>query len=274
MGSMIEDHLSWCARRELRPAYLAEMRRTLVRVEALVGPLEDATEDDIEAWWTSLAERKKPVGAGARIAYAAHLSSFYRWLIYERLRDDDPTARLIRPRTHRRIPRPIGDASLDRAISAAGQPIRTWLALAAYMGFRACEIAPLCREDIRGDLGVIIIRDGKGGKQRTVNLHPEVAKLLEHGPKSGPLFRARGTERALTANAVSQRANRYLHDLDIPETLHQLRHWFGTNLYRNTGDLRLTQEMMGHSSPTTTAGYAQWDQQKAAAAIASLSISA
>lgn len=265
--SMIERHISWCKRRELRPSYIRALQSTLTRIERNLGPLHTLTEVELEAWWDSLT-----IGAGARIAYLSHLSSFYRWLIYDRLRDDDPTVRLIRPRVHRGLPRPIGDASLDRALGAAGQPVRSWLFLAAYMGFRACEIAPLCREDVRADLGMVIIRDGKGGKSRTVPLHPEVARCLEYGPTSGPLFPARGGRVPMRANSVTQRANRYLHDLGIPETLHQLRHWFGTNVYRNSSDLRLTQELMGHSSPITTAGYAAWSPEKAAEVVASLDV--
>lgn len=263
---LIAQHLDWCNRKELRPNYVNEVRVTLRRLTTTLGPLEHATEPQIEAWWQTL-----DVSPGTRIAYLAHLSGFYRWLIYERLRDTDPTARLIRPKVRRGIPRPISDQALQRALGAAGQPVRSWLMLAAFMGFRACEIAPLCREDIRTDLGVIVILDGKGGRQRTVPLHPEVARCLEYGPASGPLFRHRKTGPPISANAVSQGANRYLHELGISETLHQLRHWFATNVYRNSNDLRLTQELLGHASPTTTALYAAWNPAKAAGVIESLS---
>ena len=40
--------------------------------------------------------------------------------------------------------------------------------------------------------------------------------------------------------------------------MHTLRHWFATYLYRGTLDVRLTQDLLGHSSPTTTALYADW----------------
>jgi len=38
-------------------------------------------------------------------------------------------------------------------------------------------------------------------------------------------------------------------------TAHQLRHWFGTNLYAQSHDIRITQEMLGHASSATTAIY-------------------
>lgn len=260
---MIEDHLAWCARRELRPSYIGEIRLTLRRLERTLGPLEVVDELAVETWWAALS-----VSAGARCTYAAHLSGFFRWLRYERIRDDDPTERLIRPRQHRGLPRPIAEERLRLALERAEPPIDVWLSLAAYMGLRACEIAWLHGEDIRGDR---ILVHGKGGKQRIVPLHAKVAALLDGSPRRGPVFRnAVGGE--LTANVVSQRTNRYLHGLGIDETIHQCRHWFGTAVYRQSRDLRLTQELMGHSSPLTTAGYAAWASEAAADVISTLSI--
>ncbi len=71
---------------------------------------------------------------------------------------------------------------------------------------------------------------------------------------------------------VSQMVNRYLHSIGIAKTAHCLRHSFATNIYRTTRDLRLTQELMGHASPATTAIYAACDMEKAAPAVAALSI--
>jgi site-specific recombinase XerD len=264
MGA-IEDHAAWCARRELSQTYLLEMAGTLRRLQHRLGPLEAVTEDQLRAWWDGLT-----VAAGSRVTYAAHVASFYRWLRLERLRDDDPTARLIRPRLHRRLPRPIADENLRRAMDRAAPPVSVWLALAAYMGARACEIAALRAEDIRRDLGVVMLH-GKGDKQRVIPLHPEVALGLVGVPESGPVYlNAKGHQ--ISANSVSSRANRYLHSVGVPESLHQCRHWFATAVYRESLDLRLTQELMGHASPTTTAGYAAWSPERAARIVETLSV--
>lgn len=55
-------------------------------------------------------------------------------------------------------------------------------------------------------------------------------------------------------------------------TAHQLRHWFGTECYRACHDLRLVQEMMGHSSPTTTAIYTKLDMSEAAPVVTALTV--
>ena len=47
----------------------------------------------------------------------------------------------------------------------------------------------------------------------------------------------------------------YLHEHGIDATARQLRHWFGTEVYAAGHDIRVTQELLGHSDPSTTAGY-------------------
>ncbi len=263
---MIPAHLEWCRRRELRKTYIDEIRRTLTRIERTLGPLHEVEEVAVENWWATLS-----VSPGARCTYAAHLSSFFRWLRYERIREDNPTDRLIRPRLHRAFPRPIDDARLALALANATPPLDAWISLAAYMGLRAFEIAGLNGDDIHGTR--LLVRDGKGGKQRILPLHTEVSRTLEGIPSRGPAF-TNALGGPLTANTVSQRTNRYLHSLGIPETIHQARHWFGTSVYRESKDLRLTQELMGHASPLTTSRYAAWDSDAAAAVIARLKLSA
>ncbi len=59
----------------------------------------------------------------------------------------------------------------------------------------------------------------------------------------------------VTASQVSHLASRYLHDSGSASTFHALRHHFGTEVYRGSLDIRLTQDLLGHSSPAMTAGY-------------------
>ncbi len=257
----IEQHLDFSARRGLRVTYRNDLYTTLRRLERAVGPLETVSRDTLEVWWDNLS-----VADASRATYLAHIASFYKWAVREDLRPDDPTARLIRPRLRRRLPRPISPANLQHAIDCADQPLRVWLLLAAFAGLRACEVATLHRDDILPE--VLIVRDGKGGKQRIVPLHPILLAELERLPKEGWLFPGRNGPMA--ANSVSKRMSRYLRDLPIPETFHQCRHAFATAVYRQSRDLRLTQELMGHQSPNTTANYAAWEPDKAASIVSSL----
>ena len=104
-----------------------------------------------------------------------------------------------------------------------------------------------------------------------VPAHEVVVDLLNELPESGWLFpRLDGQPGHVTAGLVSTVANKWLRDNEIGGTLHQFRHWFGTHVHAATGDLRVTQELTGHASPTTTAGYVAWSQQSGVEAISRL----
>jgi len=74
------------------------------------------------------------------------------------------------------------------------------------------------------------------------------------------------------AHEVSLAISAYLRRLGVPASAHQLRHWFGTSIYGSTHDLRLTQELMGHQSPVTTAGYTAWSPDVGVTAVTALSV--
>lgn len=76
--------------------------------------------------------------------------------------------------------------------------------------------------------------------------------------------------RPLAPYAISRLVSVWLRGVGVDATGHQLRHWFGTRVYAASRDLRVTQEVMGHGSPVTTAGYARWSPEDARAAIESI----
>jgi site-specific recombinase XerC len=64
----------------------------------------------------------------------------------------------------------------------------------------------------------------------------------------------------------------FFHSIGIDATAHQLRHWFATSTYATSGDLLVVQNLLGHSSPTTTAVYTAWSRPAAEAAVGALSL--
>ena len=249
--------------------------RSLARSVAPTSLLE-ANRPDIELF---LDVRKSPSGrpivGRTRYGWLSHFNAFYRWAVIEELTDRDPTLAIVRPKMRRNLPRPIGDDDLAQAMAEAPPMMRAMLALAAYQGLRVQEIAGLDREDVLDtrDVPVIVVVHGKGGHERIVPLHPEVLSALRCVPlpRSGALFnRVRGGRH--TAVTVSVAIRSYFDELGIDATAHQLRHWFGTGIYAATHDIRLTQELLGHQSPNTTAIYVAWAAVDAAPAVASLRI--
>lgn len=253
-------------RRNLSTGTIDRRRCDLVRLaEFTPGSILEVSRAELIRY---LATR----GQAPRTQYAtiSNLHAFFEWARREGLTDEDPTVDIDRPRLPRLIPRPIADDDLDYAIEQAPRDIRFWLVLASRAGLRCAEIGQLEREDILDNANppTLIVGHGKGGHQRVVPLHPMVIDELRrfNGARTGPLF-FNTIGRQLNGNDISVTANRFLKDIGTDSTMHKLRHWFGTEIYRASQDLRMTQELLGHSSPTTTAGYAAWSNARAAETV-------
>jgi site-specific recombinase XerD len=268
-GAPLDGFWQNMRRRALRESTVREYGYTLAGFVAFLGEksILDATTQDIEAWLDH-----RPLNPKTRYTRVSVLHSFYRFALSEGWIGADPTVQVLRPRLRRYLPRPIPDEKLALAIERAEPMMRAWLLLAAFQGFRCQEIAGLRNQDVLVGQELLIVHGGKGGHERALPLHPQVAQALSaHGLRhTGPVFARQGSP--YRPCDVSRLINGYLHGLGIDETAHQLRHWFGTHLYRNTHDLRLVQAMLGHSSPTTTVIYVAFSQTEAAVAVQNLGV--
>jgi len=231
-----------------------ERRATLTRLDAqLPYGLEAACADELVTWlW------RDGLSQGSRETYYGAISGFFRWAAQVGILDFDPTEHISRPRVPERLPRPCTDEQLTAVLTRAAEPYRTRALLAAYGGLRCIEISRLHREHITEKL--ITLR-GKGDKPRLVPTHPAIWAVVE-GLPAGPL-----TEH--DARYISIRSAVYFtRSLGMPGmTIHRARHWFGTMVQRLHKDLRVTQQLMGHANPRTTAGYALVADEDAQAAV-------
>ena len=264
----IASYVEHMKRQDRSPATVRVRVGVLTALARHAGrPLTELDRADLADWEASLA-----VSSSARANYVSYVRCFYRWALdYERV-TVDPSRWLVTPHVARRRPRPIGEDDLARAVTAAGEPVRTWLILAGWAGLRGMEIAGLHRGDVyeAADPPVLVIR-GKGAKERIVPTSPLVlATLRPYLRTSGPLWR-RADSRPADAQTVRKPCNRHLHELGIDATLHKLRSRFATQLHaRSEHNLLLTQRLLGHASPATTAVYVDWSDREAAVAVAAL----
>lgn len=269
----ITTYLEWVQERGGLPTTLRIYRGRLNHTahwlhERFGVSLLEATPQQLQAWRSALRLSRRTV-----ILYVTVIKGFYEWAHRRKLRADDPAWDLPMPRARKSIPRPIDTGTLIVAIEGAPPMIRLWLILAAFCGLRAVEIAGLRREDVRsGDKPYLLI-EGKGNKERIVPIAPQVwNELLLYGmPARGEIFR-RKDGLPFTASHLDKLANDYLHDMGIQETLHQLRHWFGTRGQEEIGDLAVVGEVMGHASQNTTKGYAAASQPKARAMVEAIQL--
>lgn len=269
-------HLTHLRARELTPVYIRNRERAVQRLEGHLDArglgLHDVTADDLADYLARIPRRT----ARSRYSEQCHLRGYYQWCAVFGHADTDPTLRLPKPRLPRLLPRPISEGDLSMAIDAlpAGHRIRAWLVLAAYQGFRACEISALDRDDVLDSRGVIVAH-GKGRKDRVVPLGERaLMELRAYGlGRRGPMFpRTDGKPGRITANRVCFLANQHLHGLGIDDTLHQLRHRAATRWYAASQDLLVTANLLGHSDIATTTGYAQYSDLRATAAVRALDL--
>lgn len=264
-------------RRGLRPTTITYRLRHVSRLKAYMEDrdltLTDTTHEDIERF----LDRCKH-GPKSRYNYLSSYATFYKWALREGLVEENPAVDIDRPKLPHYLPRPTDSEELAIAIELAPMPLRAWLMLGAYMGFRCAEIAGLQWPDVLDTSRppMILVSEGKGQRQRLVPLHGEVAQALRSLPakkmigRTGYVF-VRDSGARFYPHDISHQINLYLHGLGIATTAHSLRHWFATNVYRSTHDLRLVQSLLGHASPTTTAVYTAFDPGEGVEAVFALS---
>ena len=154
--------------------------------------------------------------------------------------------------------------------------VRPILYLATYAGLRAHDISQLRGEDFwwHQDPPTIFVRDSKGGAQDTVAMAPVLCDVMRtEAPPAGWLLPRLDGTGPIKPHHVSKVANDYLHSLGITETLHTLRHWFGTEVLRASGgNVRVAQEALRHADIKSTMLYTFIDRTEVARAVSSLPV--
>ena len=257
---LIDRYLDFQRSRSFSAMTVKRRRQALIGFERHlhgVGLL-DATAEDVEAW---LRTKSSP---RTRHAYRSDLAGFYSWAVRRHHATTNPVADTGSIRLPKPLPRPIGP---EVHVALMTGPLRTrrMVALGMYAGLRCAEIAVLDGSDLwtHRDPPLLMVRDGKGGKDRVVAMHPTLVELFHGAQPAGPLFpgRERGT---VAAGTVSALLSRHLHRCGIDATAHQLRHTFGTEMTRAArGNLVAVAAAMGHGSMQTTRGYVGWDGDSA-----------
>lgn len=268
---IIRVHLDWFGRSGATERTLHHRGENLRRLATrLPVELLDATREHLDAWQSGLFQT---IAITSVATYSSHARMFYAWAVDAGHLDSDPAARLPRPKIPKRHARPIPEKDLDVLLAVAPEPLRTWLMLAGYMGLRAHEIAQITREDVTERAGRLYLSGiGKGRKSfgMAVPRHVEPFLRAHLTGRPGPLWRT-ATGMKVGSKQATMAASALMRDLDMPYTLHSLRHRFGTRLWDETRDMLIVQQAMRHSSPDTTRIYIATTDGEAAAAMDRLS---
>jgi site-specific recombinase XerD len=173
------------------------------------------------------------------------------------------------PRTPKTLPTVLSAEEVARLLRAVRNAKHRVVLITIYAaGLRVSEALALKLSDIDSKRMVITVRQGKGRKDRTVMLSPNLLAILrDYARQFRPrewLFPGRRPDRPMDASVV-QRAcvqARVAAGLSKPATVHTLRHSFATHLLEAGTDLRLIQTLLGHGSVKTTAIYTHVSAQR------------
>jgi integrase/recombinase XerD len=180
-----------------------------------------------------------------------------------RARVPDAVAGPRRPRRLPDAPKPDEVDALLEALDGEG-PLalrnRALVELVYSAGLRSREAVDLDLRDVDFDQELLHIR-GKGGKERAVPLGEEAASWLGRYLREARPELASGAEDALFLSTRGRRLDTSALRRLVPHP-HRLRHAFATHLLEGGADLRVIQELLGHSSLSTTQVYAHVDGRR------------
>ncbi|MFZ1989660.1 MAG: tyrosine recombinase XerC [Alphaproteobacteria bacterium] len=241
--------------------------------EPTLKMLLDLTVSEFRAWLSHLASAE--VSPRSRARKLSSVKSFYRFLDRAGLGRNAAIAEIKAPKFSRPPPRPVPTAAAESLIAdTSASDAQPWIVsrdtaifLLLYgAGLRISEALGLKAETADGREALEI--SGKGRKLRRVPLLAVIrealkdyrAKLPFELKADAPLFRGEKGG-ALNPRIVQRRMAHMRGSLGLAETAtpHALRHAFATDLLRSGADLRTIQELLGHSSLSTTQNYTEVD---------------
>lgn len=229
-----------------------------------------ATSADLQAWLDEALLAGLAPSTLRRRAAAARV--FYDHLADCGVRPDNPARGLELPRARRQLPRPLAQPSAARLIESARgtRPRelrdRALLELLYGAGLRVSEAARLHSHQVDLELRQLIAH-GKGGKERIVPIGKPAAKALrryllagrpalERSPLPELFLNQKGSPLSRAGMHLIVRKHAAAAGLDARSVHpHLLRHSFATHLLEGGADLRVVQELLGHSDISTTQLY-------------------
>ena len=239
---------------------------------------EDITRAALERYQRWLYHYRKrtgtPLSVWSQHGRLVSVKGLFRWLTKQRVLATNPAAELELPRvTAQRLPQPLTDAEITEVLAHAepttpiGLRDRAPLETGYSTGLRRMELIRLRLYDLDLARGVLVVREGKGQKDRVVPIGERAIAWLEKyldearsdfvvEPDEGTVFLTR-RGRPFHPNNLSRLTRDYLVAAGIAKrgACHLLRHTMATGMLEHGADVRVIQEILGHARLTTTQLY-------------------
>jgi len=280
------DHVS--VERGLARNTVAAYQRDLARYRRWlstrgISDLADITNIDVGDFAASLRvtddqTHDRALGASSAARVVVAIRSFHRFAALENWTAHDPAAEVTPPAIPRRLPKALPYTKIERLIEAAGDATtalgsrdRALVELLYGTGTRISEVVGLDVDDVDVETATVVVT-GKGNKQRRLPLGGAASNALTNYLSRGrPALAqsAQGKRRPGAALFLGQKGGRLSRqgawevvrrcaeaaELGDQVGPHTLRHSYATHLMEGGADVRVVQELLGHSSVTTTQIY-------------------
>ena len=285
MEPYLARFLEWTAARGYSAQTVTSRRRALVRFVDVchhgeAGRPQDITRPILERYRRHLYHYRK--GNGEPLSFATQqqrlipVKAFFRWLTKENLILYNPASELELPKVHRRLPKAILSADeVERILGQTrlhgelGLRDRAIIETLYSTGIRRAELIKLSLYDVDLRNGTLMVREGKGKKDRMLPIGKRACQWMERyleevrpglvvEPDDGTLF-LHETGEPLKKNRLTDLVKKYIAAAGIakPGACHLFRHTMATLMLDNGADIRFIQAILGHADLSTTQIYTQ-----------------
>ena len=255
-------------------AYMMDYQRLQEYCDVHQIDVVHATFDDLKAFVFDTFKTIRTVSTQARLVAGIH--SFYRFLLYHKYIEQDPSELIETPKKEQHLPEVLSLEEIDKMIAQIdlskneSHRNRAIIEMLYGSGLRVSELVNLRLSDIYLQEGYMRIT-GKGSKQRLVPISAEATKWFQYWlidrntlnikPEASDIAFLNRYGRQLTRAMIFTIIKQLATAAGITKNIspHTLRHSFATHLLQNGADLRVIQQLLGHESISTTEIYTHVD---------------
>lgn len=204
----------------------------------------------------------------------ASIRSFFRFLHKHALVENNPAIGIPAPKAAKKLPKTLDVDQVCGLLDAKAEQFleirdRAMFELFYSSGLRLSELVMLDTPDLDLTEGSVLVRYGKGGKQRQVPVGSKALRAIRDWLSCRPMLETENAifvsakGRRLGQRSVQSRLERWCDKHHLPEHIHphMLRHSFASHMLESSQDIRAVQEMLGHSDIGTTQIYTHLDFQ-------------
>ncbi len=282
--SLLQQFLEWLQVQHFSACTVTNHRKYLgyfikwATQRGLTKPAE-VTQPIIERYQRFVFHYRQPSGdplsAGSQHSQLTPLKNWFRWLVRQHHIGYNPAGELELPKLGQRLPRTVltaREAELVLAVPDVKKPRglrdRAILETLYSTGLRRLELSALCRFDVDRERGTVMVRQGKGKKDRVIPIgeralawidryEQEARPKLLVGDQAGDVLFLTHLGTPLRPGALTALVREYVDAAQLGKhgACHLWRHTMATLMLENGADVRYVQEMLGHVKLTTTQVY-------------------